>query len=160
MILPENRHPLSGIMPSALLLLVLAGPETEADAVAVAVVAAVDPLVGHAAPLVRRIGGIWPAGLAPAPFPDAVHHEPGAGQDRGPIRQVHGAERLADERARLRGAAERDADQLAAEFVHGHRLRGRRNDRGGERRENKTEQKETSRIHEGVQLLEHRWKNT
>src|SRR3954465_10892120 len=120
MILPENRHPLSGLMPSALLLLVLAGPETEADAVAVAVVAAIDPLVGHAAPLVGRVVGIAPADLASVRFPDAVHHKPGAREDRGPLRQGRGAERLAGERARLRGAAERDADQLAAEFVHGH----------------------------------------
>src|SRR3954465_14861323 len=114
MILPENRHPLSGIMPSALLLLVLAGPETEADAVAVAEMAAIDPLVGHAAPLVGRVVGIAPADLASAPSPAAVPPKPGAREDRGPIRRVHGAERLAGERARLRGAAERDADQLAA----------------------------------------------
>src|SRR3954452_4002989 len=106
MILSENRHPLFGIMPSALLLLVLAGPETEADAVAVTVVAVVDPLVGHAAPLVGCIVGIAPADLASVRFPDAVHHEPGAREDRGPIRQMHGAERFAGKRARLRRAAE------------------------------------------------------
>src|SRR3954469_20235409 len=137
-------------MPSALLLLFLAGPEAEADSIAIAVVAAVDPLVGHAATLVGRVVRIAPADLASVRFPDAVHHKPGAREDRGPIRQVHGAERLAGKRPRLRRAAERAAAPLAAEFVRRHRLRGRRNDRGGERRENKTEQKETSRIHEGL----------
>src|SRR4051794_6339867 len=100
MILSENRYPLFGIMPSALLLLVLAGPEAEADAVAVTEMAAVDPLVGHAAPLVGRIVGIAPADLASVRFPDAVHHKPGAREDRSPIRQVHGAKRLAGKRPR------------------------------------------------------------
>ena len=94
----ENRYPLFGIMPSALLLLVLAGPETEADAVAVAVVAAVDPLVGHAAPLVGGIVGIAPTDLAPVRFPHAIDHKARPREDRGSIGHMHGAERFAGER--------------------------------------------------------------
>src|SRR5205085_7460465 len=81
------------------LLVALARPEAEADAVAVAEVAAVDPLVSHAAALVGSVVLIAPADLARIGLPQAVNHEARAREDRGAVRQMHGAERLAGERA-------------------------------------------------------------
>src|SRR3954447_1581522 len=83
------------------LLVVLARPEAEADPIAVAVMAAIDPLVGHAPALISRIVLIAAADLPGVRFPQPVNHQTGAGQDRGAVGQVHGAERLAGERARF-----------------------------------------------------------
>src|SRR5687768_2617659 len=129
MILSENRYPsriksgtgLFGIM----LLVRLAGTEAEADAVAVAEVAAVDPLIGDTAALVGRIMGVAAANLPADRLPQAIDHEPGAGQDRGAVRQMHGAQHLAGELPALRRPAQRNPDQLTAEFVDRHRLRAR-----------------------------------
>src|SRR5262249_2637009 len=137
--LRAGGKPVPTFRDHALLLVVLAGAEAKADAVAVAVMAPIDALVGHAALLVGRIVGVAAADLASVRLPDAVDDESGTGKNRGSIRQMHRAQRFARERAGLRRAAERDADELAAKLVHGHRLGAGRNDRGGERRQNKIE---------------------
>src|SRR2546423_14624220 len=81
------------------LLVALARTETEADAVAVAEVAAVDPLVGHAAALVGGVVLIAAADLAAVGLPQPVNEQPGTGQDRGSVGPVHRAECLARWRA-------------------------------------------------------------
>src|SRR5204863_3717704 len=83
------------------LLVALARPEAEADAVAVAEVAAIDPLVGHAAALVGGIVLIAAADLARVGLPQAVNHETRARQDRRAVGQMHRAQRLAGERPRI-----------------------------------------------------------
>src|SRR5690349_12709229 len=101
-----------GPQPPGLLLVVLAGAEAEADAVAIAEMAAIDPLVGHAAALVGAVMGAAAADLSAVHFPQSVDHQPGTREDRGAVRQMHGAERLAGERAGVRRSAQRHADQF------------------------------------------------
>src|SRR6202008_4388044 len=89
---PSAKAPQVG---RALLLVVLAGPETETDPIAVAGVSSVAPLVGHATLFVGRVVGVPAADLAAIRLPDAVDDESRAGKNRGSVRQMHGAERLA-----------------------------------------------------------------
>src|SRR5262249_27970458 len=49
--------------------------------------------------------------------PHAAHDHPGAGEDGGAVGQVDGAQRFAGERPGARRAAQRHADQFAAELV-------------------------------------------
>src|SRR2546423_11347989 len=99
------------------LLVALARAEAEADAVAVAEVAAVDPLVGHAAALVGGVVLIAAADLAAVGLPQPVNDQPGTGQDRGAVGQGHRAECLAGERACIRRPAYPHADQFPAGFL-------------------------------------------
>src|SRR5688572_96558 len=143
MILSENRYPLFGIM----LLVRLAGAEAEADAVTVAEMAAVHPLISDTAALVGRIMGIAAADLPADRLPQAVDHQPGAGQDRGAVGQMHGAQHLAGELPALRRPAQRHPDQLAAKFVDRHRLRCRGRDGQHKPRDDEGNPGEASRMH-------------
>src|ERR1041384_7566819 len=77
------------------LLVVFPRPEAEAAAVAVAEMAAIAAFIGRAAPLVGRILRVAAADLPIARLPQSEDHEPGAGENRGAIRQMHSAELLA-----------------------------------------------------------------
>src|SRR5436853_4467557 len=80
------------------LLVALTRPEAEADPVAVAEMAAVDPLIGHAAALVGRVVSIAAADLSAVGLPQPINDQPGAGQDRRAIGEMHRAQRLPGER--------------------------------------------------------------
>src|SRR4051812_11217224 len=83
------------------LLVSLAGPEAETDAVAVAEMAAVDAFIGHTAAAVGGILGIAAADLPAVHFPQPINDETRAGQNGGAVRQMHSAQLLAGELPRV-----------------------------------------------------------
>ena len=98
-IIRQVEVPEQGQATRSRLLVALARPEAEADPVAVAEMAAVDPLVGHAAALVGRIVGIAAADLSAVGFPQPVNHQACARENCRAVGQMHGAQCLAGERA-------------------------------------------------------------
>src|SRR5262245_62893122 len=101
--------------------------DAELDVVAVAVAVRTHALVFDAAAAVGCIMGVAAADFPALRLPDAAHENPRPGQDRGAVRQMHGAQRLSGERADARRAAERVADAIATESVAGPGMRaGRR----------------------------------
>src|SRR5262249_48586939 len=94
-----------------------ARPDAKFDAVAVAIPVLPEPLVIDAAPALDGVVRVAPANVAAVRLPHAAHDHPGAGENGGAVGQMDGAQRFAGERSGGRRAAQRHADQFAAEFV-------------------------------------------
>src|SRR5207237_1466620 len=76
-----------------------ARPDTKVDAVAVAIAVLAGLLVLDAAPPLERIVGVAPADAPALGLPGAAHQHSLPGDDRGAVRQVHGAQHPAGHRS-------------------------------------------------------------
>src|SRR5262249_31196629 len=96
--------------------LLRARPDAELDAVAVAIAVLAEPGVLEAAAVVRRVERIALADALAVGVPEAAREQARARDDGRAVGEVHRADGLAGEIARGELAAQRQADQLAAEL--------------------------------------------